>query len=73
MARWYFCYDQDMNNYDAIAQFYDAFVGDPVKKAAWLKQLIQKHQPDAKNVLELACGTGSVLKYLSADYKVTDG
>lgn len=60
-----------MNNYDAIAQFYDAFVGDPAEKAAWLKQLVQKHQPSAKNVLELACGTGTVLKYLSADYQVT--
>jgi predicted TPR repeat methyltransferase len=60
-----------MNSYDVIARFYDAFVGDPAEKATWLKQLIQKHQSNAKNVLELACGTGSVLKYLSADYQVT--
>ena len=66
-----FCYDQSMkNDYDAIARFYDAFVGDPAKKAAWLKKLIQKYQPYAKNVLELACGTGSILTFLSNDYVV---
>jgi SAM-dependent methyltransferase len=59
-----------MNNYDVISRFYDAFVDDPAKKAAWLKQLIRKHQPSAKSVLELACGTGSVLKQLSEDYQV---
>jgi ubiquinone/menaquinone biosynthesis C-methylase UbiE len=58
------------NDYDAIAQFYDAFVGDPAEKAAWLKQLVQKYQPNAKSVLELACGTGGVLKHLSDDYVV---
>jgi len=58
------------NDYDAIARFYDAFVGNPAEKAAWLKQLIQKYQPDAKSIFELACGTGSILKFLSDDYEV---
>jgi len=58
------------NDYDAIARFYDAFVGDPAEKAAWLKKLVQKYQPHAKNVLELACGTGNILKILSDDYVV---
>src|SRR6266496_2433642 len=60
-----------MNNYDVIARFYDAFVDDPGKKAKWLKRLIQKHHPSAKSVLELACGSGSILKHLSKDYQVT--
>jgi|GEM_PF-6226451 len=50
------------SNYDVIAQFYDTVVEDPVKKVLWLKQLIDKHHhPAAKNILELACGTGKRL------------
>jgi SAM-dependent methyltransferase len=33
--------------------------------------LIEKHHPGAATVLELACGTGSVLKQLDSDYEVT--
>jgi predicted TPR repeat methyltransferase len=36
-----------------------------------VRSLIQKHHPEATSVLELACGTGSVLKQLDADYEVT--
>jgi predicted TPR repeat methyltransferase len=32
---------------------------------------MQKHHPEATTVLELACGTGSVLKQLDSDYEVT--
>lgn len=59
-----------MSNYDVIAQFYDSVVADPTKKALWLKQLIHQHHPEAKRVLELACGTGSLLEVLSKDYQV---
>lgn len=59
-----------MSSYDVIAQFYDSVVSDPAEKALWLKQLIHKHNPDAKNVLELACGTGSILAVLVKDYQV---
>ena len=59
-----------MSSYDVIAQFYDSVVSDPTKKASWLAQLIQKYRPMAKNVLELACGTGSILEVLAKDYQV---
>jgi SAM-dependent methyltransferase len=36
-----------------------------------VRSLIQKHHPEAITVLELACGTGSVLKQLDSDYEVT--
>lgn len=36
-----------------------------------MRSLIQKHHPEAATVLELACGTGSVLKQLDFDYEVT--
>lgn len=59
-----------MSSYDAIAQFYDSVVADPTDKALWLRQLIRQHNPKAKNVLELACGTGSLLEVLAKDYQV---
>lgn len=59
-----------MSNYDVIAQFYDTVVEDPAKKSLWLKQLIRTYNPHAKSVLELACGTGSILTILSKDYYV---
>jgi cyclopropane fatty-acyl-phospholipid synthase-like methyltransferase len=36
-----------------------------------VRSLIEKHHPGAATVLELACGTGSVLKQLASDYEVT--
>jgi SAM-dependent methyltransferase len=36
-----------------------------------VRSLIEKHHPGAATVLELACGTGSVLKQLDSDYEVT--
>ena len=59
-----------MSSYDSIAQLYDSVVADPTKKAQWLKQLIHKHHPVARSILELACGTGSVLEVLAKDYQV---
>jgi SAM-dependent methyltransferase len=59
-----------MSSYDVIAQFYDSVVADPTEKAWWLSQLIHQHHPKAKNVLELACGTGSLLEVLAKDYHV---
>ncbi|HLZ14567.1 MAG TPA: class I SAM-dependent methyltransferase [Candidatus Saccharimonadales bacterium] len=59
-----------MTNYDLFAKFYDAAMGDPTTKTVRLKTLIRKHQPQAKTLLELACGTGSILKELCNDYTV---
>ncbi len=59
-----------MSNYDVIAQFYDSVVADPTKKAEWLKQLIRTYHSDPKSVLELACGTGSLLEILAQDFSV---
>jgi predicted TPR repeat methyltransferase len=60
-----------MDTYDVFAPFYDAVQGDRVQHAAYVRSLIEKHDPEATTVLELACGTGSVLKQLEADYEVT--
>lgn len=59
-----------MVGYAAFAPFYDAVQGDRAEHAAYLRLLIEKNQPQAKRVLELACGTGSILKQLQPDYEV---
>lgn len=59
-----------MTTYDHFAKFYDKAMGDPTAKAARLNELIRKHSPQAKTLLELASGTGSILKELSRDYTV---
>ncbi len=62
-----------MANYNEFAKFYDSAVGDISKKVVFLKSLVGKHIPDAENVLEIACGTGSILKGLSKDFKEIAG
>jgi predicted TPR repeat methyltransferase len=60
-----------VTTYQAFARFYDAVQGDGAEHAAFLRKLIEKHHPSARTVLELACGTGSILKQLRPDYEVT--
>ncbi len=60
-----------MPSYDVFARFYDSVQGDRAQHAAYLRSLIRKHAPRAGTVLELACGTGSVLKQLWTHYEVT--
>src|SRR5215471_2483290 len=56
--------------YQKFGSFYDAVMGDRAESAAFVHRLIQKHKPDAKTLLELACGTGAVLKHLAKHYEV---
>jgi predicted TPR repeat methyltransferase len=59
-----------MTSYDSFGKFYDAVMGDRAEATERLRGLIRKASPKAENVLELACGTGSVLKHLSKHYDV---
>src|SRR6266516_2020060 len=59
-----------MASYDPFAKFYDAMMGEPTETAILLEALIQEFHPDAKHVLELACGTGAVLKHLRHTYQI---
>ena len=59
-----------MANYDVFGKFYDAIMGDRAKATKHLRAFIREGNPKAKNVLELGCGTGSVLKHLAKDYEV---
>lgn len=60
-----------MSNYDKFYKHYDAVMGAPKQKAAFLKSLIAKWNPKATTLLELACGTGAVLQYFAQDFDVS--
>lgn len=60
-----------MPAYETFGKFYDAVMGDRTEPAEYLCKLIRKAKPDARKVLELGCGTGSILKYLQRHYEVS--
>lgn len=60
--------NKEQNPYDLFAPFYDAVMGKPIKTVDFVRNLIKKYNPEAKNILELACGTGNILAGLSIKY-----
>jgi SAM-dependent methyltransferase len=60
-----------MTSYERFGEFYDAVIGDRRAAAEQVMELIRAAKPDARNVLELGCGTGSILKYLQDTYEVS--
>ena len=60
-----------MTSYERFGEFYDAVMGDRRAAAEQVMKLIREAKPDAKNVLELGCGTGSILKSLQDAYEVS--
>jgi SAM-dependent methyltransferase len=61
----------NMPSYERFGKFYDAVMGDRSGPAEHLSKLIQGANPNATNVLELGCGTGSMLQHLRHKYKVS--
>lgn len=59
--------------YEIIGRFYDDVMGDQEESALHVRELIEKYNPGAESVLELACGTGSFLYHLSKHYHTTAG
>jgi len=59
-----------MTSYERFGKFYDAVMGDRLSAAEQVREFIRAAKPDAKKVLELGCGTGSILKFLQGDYEV---
>jgi ubiquinone/menaquinone biosynthesis C-methylase UbiE len=57
-------------SYETIARFYDAVMGDRTETAGHVRHLIAQHKPEARTLLELACGTGAVLRILARSYEV---
>src|SRR5213595_1557879 len=60
-----------MTSYKRFGEFYDVIMGDRRAAAGQVMELIRAAKPDAKNVLELGCGTGSILKRLQDAYEVS--
>src|SRR5947208_11613722 len=60
-----------MTSYERFGELYDAVMGDRRAAGEQVLELIQGAKPDAKNVLELGCGTGSMLKHLQDAYEVS--
>ena len=58
-----------MESYAIYGHFYDATQGIP-SGASYLN-LLRRHHPRARSVLEIACGTGAHLAALVRDYEVT--
>lgn len=46
-------------------------MGDQKQRAAFLESLIRRQHPKASTLLELACGTGAILRYLALKFDVT--
>lgn len=57
--------------YDKFSRFYDLVMGDRSDAATYVTDLIARYNPKTKKVLEIACGTGSILGLLSESYEVT--
>ena len=60
-----------MESYDKFGAFYDAVMGNRANTALYLRKLIAQHKPDVKTMLELACGTGTVLAHFAKEYEVS--
>lgn len=58
-----------MTIYNKFYRFYDIIMGDREKSSQDILSFIREHVPEAKKVLELACGTWSVLRFLSEKYE----
>ena len=52
-----------MPAYETFGRFYDAVMRDRAQSAEQVWKLIRAVKPDPQNLLELGCGTGSVLKH----------
>jgi ubiquinone/menaquinone biosynthesis C-methylase UbiE len=59
-----------MESYERFAQFYDAVMGDRKESTDRSIGFVDVYNPKAKTVMELACGTGSVLKHLQKRYQI---
>lgn len=63
-----------MVNYDLFAKFYDTAMNtgsNTSDKVKHLKAWIHKYNPSAKTLLELGCGTGTILKEFVGDFELT--
>jgi cyclopropane fatty-acyl-phospholipid synthase-like methyltransferase len=60
-----------MPSYEIFSKFYDAAMGDRAESAKQILELLRVSKPGARKVLELGCGTGSILRYLQGSYEMS--
>lgn len=53
-----------MASYERLARFYDGMEGDRPATVSLIRRLIREHGPASRSVLELGCGTGTILRGL---------
>lgn len=60
-----------MPSYEIFGKFYDSVMGDRTESAKRVSELLRVSKPNARKVLELGGGTGSVLLHLQDRYEVS--
>jgi len=60
-----------MSHYDQFAPFYDTVMGDRGDVIAIIHDAIKRHNPTATSLLELGCGTGSIMAGFAGTYQLT--
>lgn len=59
-----------MKEYDRFARFYDAVMGERAEARAFVRRLITENASRAGSILDLACGTGTLITAFSHQYEV---
>jgi SAM-dependent methyltransferase len=57
--------------YERFAAFYDVVMDDPAPRASRVNSTIARYRPEAASILELGCGTGSILARLDSGAALT--
>jgi len=60
-----------VENYSKFAKYYDSLMGEPKDKVALIDGWIKKYNSKATSILEIACGTGAILKLMEKQYEVS--
>jgi SAM-dependent methyltransferase len=60
-----------VESYSKFAKYYDSLMGEPKEKVVLINNWIKKYNSKATSVLEIACGTGAILKLLENEYSVS--
>jgi len=53
-----------------LAPYYDAATGDAATETAFIESIIKNAHPNPVSLLEVACGTGGIIKSLAGRYQV---
>ncbi len=60
-----------VENYSKFSKYYDSLMGEPKDKVALINKWIKKYNPKSTSVLEIACGTGAILKLMEKQYTIS--